>query len=395
MEISLTLVKKIEYHQILKQLSINELRQPFIDENKLWKKRISGFAPQAIPSNILSIAYYEEIKSGNSILQKYLISKITNYLNDRKVFDYIENLYEYRDIFKCIDFGQKLSKVNCEIPITIVLKLFSFEVTDNELDYIQYGFDMMEKGKIENEQRINALILSNQQLEIKISELTSKSIETNSQKLSLQKHLHEAKKSEEQIKSENINLINKLSNSEELSQRIEKELQETVNESKKFQFSCKSYLEQINELKQNLKETQIVINDLNQKLEESTKVRLYEYEVAIKRIAGEVFEELSIELDLSKQEFTELCKKLDCEFNLVNVWNSIFSKDSQLIADIEDSMRSNNVTISNLDYLDELENNIIFKYVIIKSLKSLFFEYLSIRERKESIASKFKTNGLL
>jgi DNA repair exonuclease SbcCD ATPase subunit len=394
MEISLSFIKKVEYHQVLKQLSINELRQPFINDNKLWKRRISGFGPQAIPCNILSIAYYEEIKSGNSILQKYLISKITKYLKDKKVFDYIENSDEHHDVLKWIDFGYKLSKANCEIPGPIVLKLFSFEVTDKELDYIQYGFEMMEKEKIENEQRINALILSNQELEAKISELTSKLDMTNSQKISLGEHLQEIKKSEEQLKNENFNLLDKLSNSETLIHRIEKELQETTNENRKLQLSCKSYFEEISELKQQLNETENIIKNLNQKLAESNKEKLYEYEVTIKRIAGEVIEELNIELDISKQEFTELCQKLDADLNLVNVWNSIFSKDNRLITYTEDVMRSNNVTISDLDNLDELENNIIFKYIIIKSLKALFFEYLSIMERRESIASRFKTNSL-
>lgn len=392
MEISLNLIKRTEYVQIFKLLSINELREPFINDNKLWKRRITGFGPQTVPINILSSAYFEEIKSGNTTMQRHLITLIKNYFTEREVLDIFGVITEFDDGLQWIDLGHKLSKANFLIPIELALKLCNIEVEARELNYIKYGFDLIEKEKAENEKRFASMLSSNQQLEAKISELVSKLDKANSKKLSLEEHLQEVKNLEERLKNENVGLLNKLSDSYALLQRVEKEMQEMKNENEKLHMLYKKCLEQISSLKGQLSESQNVIHDLNSRLVECNKERLYEYDTTIKRITMEVLEELNIELDITKQEFSELCNSLDGDLNLVNVWNVLFNKDSQLLSYIEDVMRSNRVMISDLDNLDELENDVVFKYIIIKSIKALFFEYLSISEKGANIADRFKNN---
>lgn len=49
-------------------------------------------------------------------------------------------------------------------------------------------------------------------------------------------------------------------------------------------------------------------------------------------------------------------------------------------------MRSNIVNADIIDRCDDVENNILVKYIILKAIKSLYFEYLSISEKNGSIA---------
>lgn len=390
MEISLSLIKRAEYIQFLKHLSLAELRKPFINDNKLWRKRISGFGPQTVPINILSSAYYEEIKSGNIVLQKKLITLIKSYFIEKKVFDYFHNFNGYENLIQWIDLGYKLSKANCEIPIVLVLKFFNIEVDEIQLNYIQYGFEIMKIEKNDYEQQLSTLLALNKQQEAKISDLSIKLNKANSKILTLEESLKENKVSEGRLKDENITLTNKILDGEGLFQRLDRDLKLTIKENDKLHLLCKKYLEEISNLKASLVEVQASILDMSKKQEECNKEKLHDYDATIKRITGEVIEELNIEIDISKQEFIKLYKKFGNNLNLANIWNDIFRTDNNLINYIEDVMRSNKVTISDLDILDEIENNIIFKYVIIKSLKALFFEYLSITEHKRNISSRFK-----
>lgn len=82
----------------------------------------------------------------------------------------------------------------------------------------------------------------------------------------------------------------------------------------------------------------------------------------------------------------EIIKSINGDHNVTAIWEKMSDINASIIEDIETAMRNNIVTTDSIDKCDEVENNILVKYIILKAIKSLYFEYLSLNEKERTLS---------
>lgn len=116
------------------------------------------------------------------------------------------------------------------------------------------------------------------------------------------------------------------------------------------------------------------------------KKKIAEYNEAIQKLVMDTIEDLKENYMLEADQFDEIINSIDGDHSIIAIWKKLSDINAGIIEDVEAAMRSNILTVDIIDRCDEMENNILIKYIILKAIKSLYFEYLSLNEKKGSIS---------
>lgn len=405
MEIKLDGLNKAEYSEIMKHLPINELREVVIADNKLAKKYVSGFRTTNTPLPTLVGLYYQEIVKKNVIVEDKLVSVIEKYLEQFDIYNLLSEISACKEIADYVKFSLYFIESNCSIPFYLICKLVGSNLEESVVSSIQkinelymekiVAVQLLNSEHEKNEKELNkeldkakkerdAVVEKKERAEENAREEKKHfedSIEELMQQLDSEKEASEKTKRE----LEELNLINK-----DLALK-EKSLRDTNEELEK-----RIYLhnDEINSLKSIIEEYENKNKDLEQILAKIQEKKKLEYDETIIKLTQEIISDLENEYSLSLPQITEILNGIEEPHSIINVWESISSKNALLLHSVSEAIENDIADMTTIDWCDDAENNLLVKYIILKSIKSLLFEYMSVKEKQTSIASIFAKKSL-
>ena len=381
-----------ELRNLMKPLSIEALRAPVKENAKLEKKYITGFRASSVTYIQLVKLYFQEIHSANSDVERVLLSSVNTYLEERNLREQIESLAESQDWSECVQMGISLGTSMCEIDFTIIVKLFEIEMPDEKIKTITLICNQLyeqhksisnstngyEKEKHDLEKQIEKLDREKSNLEDKKNAAIKQREDTERQ---LRKSNDQVTKSQLELEEKNTYICEK-----------ETEITKHLAVINGQEQSLKEYRERIGDRDLEIKDLKKKIIEINRELAEISNDKIQEYNVAIDKLVIETIEDLKVNYNLDAQQFDEIISSIDGEHDILTIWNRLSDINASSVADIEAAMRSNIVTTDVIDKCDDVENNILVKYIILKAIKSLYFEYLSRNEEKENLSDMLFKN---
>ena len=364
-----------ELRNLMKPLSIEALRAPVKENAKLEKKYITGFRASSVTYIQLVKLYFQEIHSANSDVERVLLSSVNTYLEERNLREQIESLAESQDWSECVQMGISLGTSMCEIDFTIIVKLFEIEMPDEKIKTITLICNQLyeqhksisnstngyEKEKHDLEKQIEKLDREKSNLEDKKNAAIKQREDTERQ---LRKSNDQVTKSQLELEEKNTYICEK-----------ETEITKHLAVINRQEQSLKEYRERIGDRDLEIKDLKKKIIEINRELAEISNDKIQEYNVAIDKLVIETIEDLKVNYNLDAQQFDEIISSIEGEHDILTIWNRLSDINASSVADIEAAMRSNIVTTDVIDKCDDVENNILVKYIILKAIKSLYFEF--------------------
>lgn len=392
MKMKINDLSRDELRNLMKPLSIEALRAPVKENAKLEKKYITGFRASSVTYIQLVKLYFQEIHSANSDVERVLLSSVNTYLEERNLREQIESLAESQDWSECVQMGISLGTSMCEIDFTIIVKLFEIEMPDEKIKTITLICNQLyeqhksisnstngyEKEKHDLEKQIEKLDREKSNLEDKKNAAIKQREDTERQ---LRKSNDQVTKSQLELEEKNTYICEK-----------ETEITKHLAVINGQEQSLKEYRERIGDRDLEIKDLKKKIIEINRELAEISNDKIQEYNVAIDKLVIETIEDLKVNYNLDAQQFDEIISSIDGEHDILTIWNRLSDINASSVADIEAAMRSNIVTTDVIDKCDDVENNILVKYIILKAIKSLYFEYLSRNEEKENLSDMLFKN---
>ena len=387
MKLDVNELSKEELRNLMKPLSIEILRIPVKENVKLEKKYITGFRVSSVTYIQLVPLYYQEIHSGNNYVERALLSSITDYLEEKKLIEQIKSLIENQQWNNCVKIGIILGNSICEIDFSIIAKIFSIEIPNEKSEAISLICEQICEEKINNNNTLENHEKEKHDLEIQIEKL-------GRDKISIDEKKRAAIKKRESVERE----LRDIENSLKQKQNIVEERNTTIIENElkikkqaalisEQEVSLHEYKEKINEKDSKIKELNEKIVELEEKFTEFNEEKIAEYNDAIQKLVIDTIEDLKENYMLEVDQFDEIINSIDGDHSVIAIWNRLSSFNASIIEEVETAMRSNKVTADIIVRCDEIENNILVKYIILRAIKSLYFEYLSMNEKNGSISS--------
>ena len=168
---------------------------------------------------------------------------------------------------------------------------------------------------------------------------------------------------------------------------------------------------EMNNVKKGLEQAESTIDDLNQLIikkdesirslnndcqkinEQNTKLQKEKqliYDEAIARLVKDTIEDLKEEYDVDLEGYAKTIENADSGKGILAVWEQISKNNAAIVEDIENSMRNNVLDMGIIDQCNDVENSVLIKYVIVKAIKSLYFEFMSAAEKEKKMFSELR-----
>lgn len=390
MEIFVSNLSKDEMRMLMKPLAIESLRAPLLADHKLEKKYITGFRASNVTYLQLVQLYYQEIHNMNIKVERSLKSALYSYIEKYNLTDLIDSISDELSWEDSVQLGIQLGESGCEIGFELLLKIASKNICNEKKKLLI----MLQKNGVKRRVDQKEVAANYQEKVDELSNLVEKlKKEVNSANGRKEQVLFKKKeldtevlrlKAEKKKAESKIDILNiELTEVRQAFDKKEKELEQTEK-------SLSLQNDKVKERENVIVELQTVINDIKAKnkiLEEQKKLR---YEEAIVRLVTDTIEDLREEYDIDIKEFDSILAGVNGETSIINVWNHISSTNEQLIGEVENELKKNKINMEIIDKCDEVENLILAKYVMIKAIKSLYFEHMSYLEKNESIFEKLR-----
>lgn len=371
-----------EMKDLLILLSNKELSEPITANPKHFSKYIKGFRANKLPQHILYKIYYDEIsKFSNSPLGKYLINIFKSNISNTKIEELIDEIDD-----NIIEVAAKIEEEirNAKLFITPVqiLKLAGYKIDEDVIKIIDRYSKLISREKEKVVEEISKRIDSSYKNEItNIKNDYAKCIEElkaeKEKGKKLTKSLNNNKLKIEQKIKEQDNLKDKYKELTRVKEKLEKDV---VTNNKKN--------EKLYELESQVKLLMDKLNKL-EKENKNLKIKVLTAE-DVKRLSYELLEDLRIQ-NISDEEFINYAKEYFSDEETINEsWHKLNSTEIDKLSTIVEKMGKNIIVHNDIITLDEIENCIHYKYIIIKGLKILFYEYLEQQNILKTIEQNYK-----
>lgn len=391
MKINIDDLSREELRNLMKPLSIETLRVPVKENAKLEKKYITGFRASSVTYVQLVPLYFHEVHNGNKDVERVLLRSIKDYLNARELCEQIESLASDQEWKNCVQMGIKLGNAMCEIDFAIICKIYLIDMPEEKVETIALICSQICEQHKNVTNTTSEHEKEKHELEVQIERAAK-------EKISLEEKWNFAIKLRDESDKELKRCSDLLKQANAICGKQETTIKENETELKKKsstindqEQSLKEYKDKIAERDTQIKDLKKRISDIEKELSEKNNEKITEYNLAIEKLVVDTIEDLKVNYSLDVEQFDDIIKSLDGENNILEIWNRLSEINANIISDIEAAMRSNIVNTDIIDQCDDVENNILVKYVILKSIKSLYFEYLSMSEKKANISDKIFT----
>lgn len=379
---TLNTLTKEELKTLLSNLSIEELREPLFKYKKL-DKYTKGFRIQNAGYLQLNAMYYQEISAGNKEIESSLNSAVYSYFSSLGIIELLEGIESSIEWTDCVSLGIALGKAGCEIPFVLLLKICVLEISNDKVALISLLQDSENRSRTEKEKII-------QDTDTKINELKSRCD-------LLTKKVTELNQSNQKTKDQFSAERNKTSELESQLSKMKVTNRELAVEKTKLEVKIENIENQNSSLLSNqeaMKKSISLIEDekkeLVKKLRKIENEKQLQYDRAIERLVKDTIQDLKDEYSIDIKEFDNIVDSIEGEHNILNIWNKISDLNAQVIEGIESSLRNNITQPEIIDSCNDVENNIMAKYVIIKAIKSLYYDYLSSAEKNKKLFDGLK-----
>lgn len=360
------------------------LCEPFKNSKQLQQK-VKGFRYNKIPKSVLDAIYIREILGNpNCLLANYLTDNILKNLRNLNLEKIVENFSD--DPIKLgIEIEKITTKNDLDIYPHIVIRLMGIDCSD-EHDYaLTTIYDTLKEK--------NRSLITNKNNEI--AALKEKFAE---EKQELKKEFDNSKS---EIRSAFLGQISEQKEKNAVLEAETRELHERLKSKNKSESELQkkydllySKLEEFNKLNNQIAikteeiETLLLrINNLTQKVSD-LELRSFSSK-DINFICQEIIDDLNVAY-ANEGEIKKMVKeKFNNETSFVTAWNDLSIKALEYLQKISAKMDESQVDITDIEKLDEIENGIHIKFLIIKCLKVLIFKYLEKKSSNNLLENNF------
>lgn len=399
MELHISILSKSECTELLKILPIVSLREIAISENKLAKKYILGFRPANAPVNLLASMYYQEIHLNNIMVKDRLQEIWDSYSEKVKLDEWLQAMREANTIEEYISVGLEYAKMQMGLNVSVLCKALAVDIETEKLNAIQRCVDEFKVYIDEIDTNLKSLEEKEEQ-DSKVIDKLKKEKESAIQKKDaairdMEKMKEESEKGLQKLRSELLTWQDK---SYTLDESV-KELSTLIDE-RSLQ------IEELNKIRLRLEENICLLRAEAEKKDDEIQAahteqeelvakvtalqneRELEYARTISRLVEETIADLKVDYSLEIKQISEIMDNIDGSHDIISVWKHLSALNLEKVVDVEIAMSNDLVDIGILDTCDEIENNILLKYIILKSIKSLLFEFMSEKEKTKSLSER-------
>ena len=383
MDYSIKQLSKEEFLILLETFSHSYLSLPIIKAPKLFEAKVKGFRFNKLPKNILHMLYYDDIYGAqNSILEKHLISNMSTCFNETGISDLLENfkgtVFELSAELECL-----ISKNNLTISPHTVLLVCAYDCSSEDINTIKvfHNYINMVTSQEKAAHEVSCAELK-KHFEEEVKELEQNSSqkykELEKKYQVCQSNLHDTIGERDHLASEIIHLNN------------------TLTETTRLVDTLRSQLRDYDALSKKSNDQQAEISHLNEQIEKlNSAIQSLETKVLSPDDALDICQEVLDDLtsaDLDERELKKIVHEaFTNDMSVVDAWKYLEDADRKNIEAVYSEMEKGLVSDSRIGELDSIENNVYIRYMIIKSLKVLFFRFLEQNIQKSSIKKPFQS----
>lgn len=375
-------LSKEEFLILLEAFSDNYLLIPIFKAPKRFESKVKGFRLKKLPKNILHMLYYNEIHGAkNSLLEEHLITYLTKCFDDAGISDLVENFNG--TVFELsVQIESLISKSNLNISPHIVLMVSRYDCSQEVINtikvYHNYIVTLMTQQKVAYE-AFFAELKKHFEEETKDQEekFSQKHKEIEKKLIESQNNLHDCECERERTAIE----VTRLNN--------------TITETKRLVDTLRSQLHDYDALNKKAADQRTEISSLNEQIEKlNAIIQNLETKVLspddILDICREVLDDLTA-AGIDEQELKKIAHEtFTNNMSIVDAWALLEELDKKTIEEVFSEMKKGRVSDSRIRDLDNIENNVYIRYMIIKSLKVIFFRFLEQNIQESSIKKHFQ-----
>lgn len=383
MDYSIKQLSKEEFLVLLEAFSDSYLLISIVKAPKRFESKVKGFRLKKLPKNILHMLYYNEIHGAkNSFLEEHLITNLTECFDDAGISDLVENFKG--TVFELsTQLESLISKSNLNISPHTVLLVSGYDCSQEDINTIKVYHNFI------------------------IAVTTQQKVDCEASCTELKKHFEEETKDQEQKFSQKYKELernlqeckNTLHDCEYEKDRSAVEtsrLNNTITETKRLVDTLRSQLRDYDALNKKATDQCAEISSLNEQIEKlNAVIQNLETKVLspddVLDICREVLDDLTA-AGLDERELKKIAHEtFTDDMSIVDAWTLLEEFDQKTIEEVFSEMKKGRVSDSRIRDLDNIENNVYIRYMIIKSLKVIFFKFLEQNIQKSSIRKHFQS----
>ena len=383
MDYSVKQLSKEEFLVLLEAFSDSYLLIPIVKAPKRFESKVKGFRLKKLPKNILHMLYYNEIHGDkNSVLEEHLITNLTECLDYAGISDLVEGfkgtVFELSTQLELL-----ISKSNLNISPHTVLMVSKYDCSQEDINTIKVYHNYL--VTITTQQKV-AYEASFTELKNHFQEETKDQGQKFSQRykeiekklIECQNNLHDYECEREHSAIE----VTRLNN--------------TITETKRLVDTLRSQLRDYDALSKKATDQRAEISSLNEQIEKlNVVIQNLETKVLspddILDICREVLDDLTA-TGIDEQELKKIAHEtFTNDMSIVDAWTLLEEFDKKAIEEVFSEMKRGSVSDSHIRDLDNIENNVYIRYMIVKSLKVIFFRFLEQNTQKSSIREHFQS----
>lgn len=390
MEIYIEKLSKEEYIELFKNLNVHELRKPIISDKKLTKKYVSGFRPANMPLQMIASAYYSEVRSGNIVMREKLIDCIKDYLKDISYDCLKEKILGVDSAESSVECGFFLAEQELNINVSLFIKIVGIDLKYEYLVIINQCYERHRTQMVESNSKIEILEEQikekNQLIEQKNEDISNAKKKYKQIERALKEEKNKNLRYQEEIEGENHRI-------EELNIQL-LELSNTISKKntaiEEYECSININKDRIASLERQFNALAEVKDSIEEERDRLKEQRMLEYEKIIVELVKETIVELGDRFSLSETQFNEIVQEIEEPHTVAKVWKKISHNNQEIIDDIEIALKKQNIDRSIIDQCDDIENNLLVKYMSVKAIRAAIYEYMSYVEINSNISDAFK-----
>lgn len=381
MEYSLHKLSLQQMKEFLDLYPVSFLRGPIVKNAKKFGPKAKGFRLSSLMMERLYHIYFDEIHGEDKTpLEIFLLDSIAKNFEETEIDRLLEEFDGDLELL-IIQLEKEVLKANLWVSPSIIIEMSAINL-EKPINGIFREFHQLvvaekararesainETGKkwekdykklqIENVQlsdNLGEALISRNNMSKKMKELEKEKNETIASLVDEKKIIVE-KNNELQLV-----LASKENKMHDMTKRVESAERQAQNNGK---------------LREEISSLETIIQELKERALTPEK---------IKDMCQEVVEDLTSE-GIGRTDLMRVASELfSKELKVNEAWDLLSTKEKENIEKITDKMAGNSITSSEIDILDDIENYICIKYMIIKSMKAIFYKYLEQNVLKETI----------
>lgn len=404
--IDFSMLDKDELKSLFESFDTDFLGIPWRSPTKSLNKYLpNGFRTTKLTRNMLIRMYCDAVKGNETSICRYVTDEISKNFNTVGISQYIEthNIITKQEYMSSVaDISVILWENGMTIPAHIVLLLVGLKC-DEEIKVISKSLHNAHNSAIEHA-KLSGENHARKDLNIElqtIQDTADKTINKLQKKLvTLEEQRDLAQERINQITEQNGELGSELERSTELIQRFQKQsksLKEEItiltdenNKCRQDKGLLNDTLREYDMQIKKLPELYESIKSLKSELEVSKKCE-YSDEI-LKRLCSDIIDELRAS-SLGDKAILELAKnRFSANVSVEAAWSEISDFSGVHIKRIIDSISDSNLYATILDDVERIEDGVLIKFAVIKSLKSIIYNELERAESDRTIADRFLYN---